>query len=222
MTLLISLGHLSAQTTLITDIVDPAQQNKDLLYNSSDKFVGSIFLFDEFHTGQIILHSGQTFENLILRYNVFNELIHFKKLNDDEENVVKNAKIAKFSFYVPSEATTYQFIQLQDVFFQIIYKTEEYTNIKKHFKKLIEGVPANGYNSGGNETLDRLIDTSSYYLLDNQSKVTSDFSMKKKDLYEFLISKGRFEDKKDIKKFQADNSIDITTDAGLKKALDQN
>ena len=216
----LTLNQLNGQTSLISDLVDPAQQNEDLLYNNSTKFIGSRFLFDEFNVGKIELYDGQVFEDLVLRYNVFDNLIHFKVLNSEKENIVKNSRIARFNFYVPGEDVSYDFVKLETTFYQVIYESSSFSILKKYYKKLTQAEQANGYNNVRNETKDRLLDDQSYFLREMESNRLTKFSLKKKELFPFLIEKGIFSSKDQIKETIKSARIEPNSDKGIKKLLE--
>ncbi len=212
--------RLKAQTSLISDLVDPSQQNEDLLYNNSSTFVGSRFLFDEFNVGKIYLYDGRVFEDLVLRFNVFDNLIHFKVLNSAKESIVKNARISRFSFYVPKEGVSYDFIKLETTFYQVIFEDDTYSVLKQHQKKLAQAEQANGYNNVRNETKDRLLDDHSYYLRDMHSNTLTRFSLKRKELFPLLIEKGIFNSKDQIKETIKSARMEPNSDEGIRELLE--
>lgn len=210
---------LAQGTTLIADLADPSQQNKNLLYEDSEKFIGSRFVIDEYNLGSISLISGDEINNLLIRYNSFDDLIHCKTMESEKENLLKSSLISEFKFYVPSEEKTYVFIQLANKFYEEIHDAGTFSILKRYKKKLVEGVAPNGYNSGGSETLDRLIDVSTYFKRDSKNNELTSFSTRKKDIIDFAIAKGLYPDKKEAKKFLNLNEINLSEDVGIDRFL---
>lgn len=199
--------NLNAQVTTNTnlyELVDPNQQNVDLLYGKNKvSFKGSPFFDEEWKTGFISLKNGSKFSDILIRYDVANDDVWYMK-NSEHIIIVKKTDIKSFGWHTDHEQLLFEkcFLDKKTQFMEVVYLDDHFQIYKDINKKFVKKDAAAG-NSYNTDIKDEYVwgKPQLYQLKDNNLlKVSS------KDKEFFLIFG---EQKTAIQKFAKSNKLKI-------------
>ncbi|MEX0995720.1 MAG: hypothetical protein WDZ45_01575 [Flavobacteriaceae bacterium] len=133
---------------------------------------GSPFLKESFEIGSILNESGVLVSNVLLRYNAFHDEFQVKQnINDGDDKIQAVRKSTDFFIKTGDEIYTY-LLPSDGIggYYNILVEGDKVNLFKKSSKKFIEGVQSVNMMTGNHPN--RLIDESSYYVVNSKGEVT--------------------------------------------------
>jgi hypothetical protein len=128
---------------VLLDQIDPLFQNSSISSSSPRyaEIIGTPFLTDDWLFGKVTLISGQTFDNIRLKYDAFGDLLVVNQ--NGKEIVIDKSKIKSFEYseVESNEVNRFEKIELDNKFqfAQLIHEIEEIKLYTKHQKMIIRG-----------------------------------------------------------------------------------
>lgn len=176
---------------------------------------GSPFLKEGFETGSILNENSVLVSNVLLRYNAFHDEFQVKqslKESDDKIKAVRKStdllmKIGDdvYAYFLPSEGI--------GGYFKILVEGKKKNLLKKSSKKFIEGAQSVNMMTGNHPN--RLIDESSYYVVDNNGEIIELPNSKNKK-FETIAGDKRNE----LKKHAKSNNLNVNKEEDLIKLVE--
>ncbi|AZQ62327.1 hypothetical protein EI427_08770 [Flammeovirga pectinis] len=207
----IVFAQITTNTNLY-ELVDPNQQNVDLLYGKKTQtFKGSPFYIDEWEVGHVTLIDGSSFTNVLIKFNVYsNELWSMK----DEKNVivVNKKEVRSFGWKSENEGELlFEQIKIENKkqYAEVIFKDDKfqlYKIRKKKFNKKDDST-SNSYS----EAKDEFAWQKPQLFLVSDGKVKQ-VSSKEKEFYAIFGDK-----KSEVHKFAKSNKLKTKNKSDLEE-----
>lgn len=186
-------------------------QGRPIMETSYTDIKGTPFLFENWMPGVVQLENGNTFNNVPLKYNVFDEKLYFK--NPKNEELLEFVQPVKsFKFVALDDAGVYEkgFPAIDkftgETFYSVLYSGKEKL-LNKKYKTTLEVRP---YNSATTEK--SFVDHSDYFLVKN-GKIER-IKNSKKDFLAIFSDKAN-----EIDAFIKKEKIDFKNNADLVKVF---
>jgi hypothetical protein len=155
--LLVSFGFANAQ--YLQDV-----QGRPIMEISYTDIKGTPFLFDDWVSGMVTLGNGETFKNVPLKYNVFDEKLYFKNPKNDELlEFVQPVKSFKFNESIGAGVFSKGFPVIDkfnsETFYNVLFDGKVKL-LNKKYKTVLEVRP---YNSATTEK--SFVDRNEYFMV---------------------------------------------------------
>jgi hypothetical protein len=161
--MLLSVMAMNAQAQFISDLIDPTFLNPDFRKSKSlDKVEGTPYLNEDWKRGKIILLSGQSFDNISMKYDIYGDQVVVKGPDDNEAEFNKN-RIQSFIIYGQRDAILYNFVKLENGdFYNLVFDGKN--KIYQKFKKRIHVSEVNSGGFGSPESKSTFLNDDKVYI----------------------------------------------------------
>ncbi|MCC5945615.1 MAG: hypothetical protein JJT94_11825 [Bernardetiaceae bacterium] len=219
--LLIIAPFFTAQAQMLTDLLDPMQQNSELLFGEGGNVEGSPYLYEEWVKGTIKDKEGNVFREVDMRIDIYNNDLVIKN-ELDEEMIFQSALLSGVEF--TKDNTNYVFKRMtlpggkKAKYVHVIYDSEEITLLQEFKKELFDPRKVNSTKAGYETTKEqkaKVIDSEVYWLSTKKGGKLEEVSIRKNPFFKAIDSNKA----KDLKDFAKDNDIDLKNPADLRRLL---
>ncbi len=180
-----------------------------------DNTNGSPFLKKSFEVGSILNEDGAVVSNVSLRYNAFHDEFQVKQnINDSDDKIQAVRKSADLFIKTGEDVYTY-LLPSNGVggYYNILVEGNKAQLLKKFSKKFIEGVQSVNMMTGNHPN--RLIDESSYYIVNSNGEITELPKSKNKKLQVIAGDK-----RNELNKFAKSNNLNANKEEDLIKLVE--
>ena len=183
----VSAQALRNGVTTVQDVIDPGMVNPELLHGKPAEISGDPFLISDWVMGTVADIDGKKFENVLLRYQAFDDVLIIKL--DNKEFVISKKLAKSFTFSVGSKAYFFEKVTLERDFkyLEPIYK--QTLSFYKQYKKVVTA-KGNTYNGGVKSSYT----PAEAYFASDENKQVKEFKLNKKGVLALFPSyKGKIE-----------------------------
>ncbi len=207
------LLSFSCQAQFISDLIDPSFLNPAFRRGQGknfDKIDGTPYLLEDWKRGKIILATGQAFDNINLKYDIYSDEVVVVGPENQEAAFNKN-KIESFIIYGSEEMPEYRFVKWQQGdFYNLVYEGK--SKVYQKFKKRVHTAEVNSGGFGSSENKSTFLNDNKLFIQTPSGEI-KEFDKEKK-LYEIYPK-----NTEQIKAFIKSNKIKFKTAANLAEVV---
>lgn len=179
-----------------------------------DNTNGSPFLKESFEIGSILNEGGVVVSNVSLRYNAFHDEFQVKQnINDSDDQIQAVRKST--DLFIKTGDDVYTYLLPSDGvggYYNILVEGKKAQLFKKSSKKFIEGVQSVNMMTGNHPN--RLVDESSYYIVNSNGEITELQKSKNKKLQAIAGDK-----RNELKKYAKSSNLNANKEEDLIKLV---
>ncbi len=213
---ILSKSQISPGRKFLSDVIDPSMINTELFYNGKYKEIsGSPFLEKELQNGTIILNDDRKVENVLIRYNAYEDALLYQ-IAKDQITMLDPPVIKGFEFQ-PNDRNV-KFISISIIegkkhFYEVIYDGKS-TLVVRHQIKLTNKTNNAGSYGANDMQGSAFKKLETYFLLDATGKIF-EISLTKKSLTSALGSH-----EEELKAFIKENKLKVREKIDLATLLE--
>ncbi len=213
---ILSKSQISPGRKFLSDVIDPSMINTELFYNGKYKEIsGSPFLEKELQNGTIILNDDRKVENVLIRYNAYEDALLYQ-IEKDQITMLDPPVIKGFEFQPNDRNVKFisiSFIEGKKHFYEVIYDGKS-TLVVRHQIKLTKKTNNAGSYGANDMQGSAFKKLETYFLMDATGKIF-EISLTKKSLTSALGSH-----EEELKAFIKENKLKVREKIDLATLLE--
>ncbi len=213
---LLSKSQTSQNARYISDIIDPSMVNSELFYSGKYKEIsGSPFIEKEMQKGAIILRDDRKVENVMIRYNAYEDALLYQ-IEEDQITMLDPPVINGFEYHKSDKVITYismSILEGKRHFYEVIYEGKS-TLVVQHQIKLTKKTNNAGSYGANDMQGSAFKQADNYFLMDSTGK-SSEVNLTKKSL---IAALGSHEE--ELQAFIKKNKLKVKENTDLVRLLE--
>ena len=213
---ILSKSQISPGRKFLSDVIDPSMINTELFYKGKYKEIsGSPFLEKELQNGTIILNDDRKVENVLIRYNAYEDALLYQ-IEKDQITMLDPPVIKGFEFQPNDRKVKFisiSFIEGKKHFYEVIYDGKS-TLVVRHQIKLTKKTNNAGSYGANDMQGSAFKKLETYFLMDATGKIF-EISLTKKSLTSALGSH-----EEELKAFIKENKLKVREKIDLATLLE--